>query len=370
MAVTAVAVVDAVHGEHILRCFSSPRSAWGLPEGSFAVGIGFVSRWYEREHQGTALGMFGIGNVGAAVTNFGAPFLLVAFGWERAAQVYAVALFVTVILFFLVTREDPVTARRKAMGREAESRLPADRAAEAAAGLEILSLLLLRLRRVRRPRPVAAPLLRRRLWTRPQDRRHAGCRVCAPGQHLSGARGISVGPIRRAPRDVLDVHREHFRLRHPELSVDRLRGQGSRRSDRVQHHHLAPGVRDLHRRSRLRDVARKGGRLQAHPGLLSRPRGFGRRARRDDRRARRVRPADLLRGHERPHRGLDELLHAALRPGRDRPGVDALLHPTHGTPGGRRGPGPTARTSRASLRARGGAPRSARSPGPAAPPKS
>ena len=93
----------------------------GLAGGSFAVGIAFVSRWYDRKHQGTALGMFGIGNVGAAVTNFGAPFLLVAFGWERAAQVYAVVLFVTAILFFLVTREDPVTARRKASGEEPRS---------------------------------------------------------------------------------------------------------------------------------------------------------------------------------------------------------------------------------------------------------
>ena len=48
----------------------------GLAGGSFAVGIAYISRWYPREKQGTALGIFGVGNVGAAVTNFGAPFLL------------------------------------------------------------------------------------------------------------------------------------------------------------------------------------------------------------------------------------------------------------------------------------------------------
>ena len=95
----------------------------GLAGGSFAVGIAFVSTWYDREHQGTALGMFGIGNVGAAVTNFGAPFLLVAFGWERVAQVYSVVLLVTAILFFLATKEDPVTARRKAKGEKPKSAL-------------------------------------------------------------------------------------------------------------------------------------------------------------------------------------------------------------------------------------------------------
>lgn len=95
----------------------------GLAGGSFAVGIAFVSRWYDRERQGTALGVFGIGNVGAAVTNFGAPFLLLAVGWERAAQVYAVVLLATAAVFFLTTKEDPVTARRRATGEKPRSAL-------------------------------------------------------------------------------------------------------------------------------------------------------------------------------------------------------------------------------------------------------
>ncbi|MGD1880624.1 MAG: nitrate/nitrite transporter, partial [Kiloniellaceae bacterium] len=93
----------------------------GLAGGSFAVGIAYVSRWYEKERQGTALGIFGMGNVGAAVTNFGAPFLLVALGWERTAQVYAVILLATAVLFFLTTREDPATAQRKARGEKPKS---------------------------------------------------------------------------------------------------------------------------------------------------------------------------------------------------------------------------------------------------------
>ena len=95
----------------------------GLAGGSFAVGIAFVSRWFERERQGTALGVFGIGNVGAAVTNFGAPFLLLAVGWERAAQVYAVVLLATAALFFFATRDDPTTARRRATGEKPRSAL-------------------------------------------------------------------------------------------------------------------------------------------------------------------------------------------------------------------------------------------------------
>ena len=54
----------------------------GIAGGSFAVGIAYVSRWYPTEKQGTALGIFGAGNVGAAVTKFLAPFVLVAYGWH------------------------------------------------------------------------------------------------------------------------------------------------------------------------------------------------------------------------------------------------------------------------------------------------
>lgn len=44
----------------------------GLAGGSFIVGVAYTSQWFEKERQGTALGIFGAGNVGAAVTNFGA----------------------------------------------------------------------------------------------------------------------------------------------------------------------------------------------------------------------------------------------------------------------------------------------------------
>ncbi len=47
---------------------------------SFAVGVAYVSRFYPQNKQGTALGIFGVGNVGAAVTKFVAPFVMVAFG--------------------------------------------------------------------------------------------------------------------------------------------------------------------------------------------------------------------------------------------------------------------------------------------------
>ncbi|MBT3530460.1 MAG: MFS transporter [Gammaproteobacteria bacterium] len=82
----------------------------GLAGGSFAVGIAYVSTWYPEEKQGTALGIFGVGNVGSAITSFGAPFVLVAFGWEAVAQIWAGALVVVAIIFWFVSEDDPTRA--------------------------------------------------------------------------------------------------------------------------------------------------------------------------------------------------------------------------------------------------------------------
>lgn len=93
----------------------------GLAGGSFIVGVSYVSHWFEKEKQGTALGIFGAGNVGAAVTNFAAPFLVLALGWEGTAQVYAVVLVVTAVLFYVLSKDDPAQAQRKQTGAKAVS---------------------------------------------------------------------------------------------------------------------------------------------------------------------------------------------------------------------------------------------------------
>lgn len=88
----------------------------GLAGGSFIIGVAYVSRWFENKKQGTALGVFGVGNVGAAVTNFAAPFLVVALGWEATAQVYAVVLAITAVVFYILAKPDPEHQRRQASG--------------------------------------------------------------------------------------------------------------------------------------------------------------------------------------------------------------------------------------------------------------
>lgn len=93
----------------------------GIAGGAFSVGVTYVSKFFPKEKQGTALGVFGAGNVGSAVTKFAAPFVMIAMGWEAVAQIWAVALLVIGVAVFLLTRDDPDVVARRASGRKAEA---------------------------------------------------------------------------------------------------------------------------------------------------------------------------------------------------------------------------------------------------------
>lgn len=79
----------------------------GVAGGSFSVGISYVARWFTKAKQGFAMGIFGAGNAGAAVTKFVAPSLVAAYGWQMVPKVYAVAMLVTCGLFWAFTHSDP-----------------------------------------------------------------------------------------------------------------------------------------------------------------------------------------------------------------------------------------------------------------------
>ena len=92
----------------------------GVAGGSFSVGVAYVSTWYPKSKQGTALGIFGAGNVGAAVTKFVAPTIMVAQGWKAVALIWSAALLVTAVLFLFGTKDDPNLAARRASGAKPE----------------------------------------------------------------------------------------------------------------------------------------------------------------------------------------------------------------------------------------------------------
>jgi NNP family nitrate/nitrite transporter-like MFS transporter len=87
----------------------------GVAGGSFAAGVAYVARWYPRERTGTALGIFGMGTLGAAITN-SASFLMVAIGWIAVARIWAAALALVAVGFYLFTSDDPLAAKQREQG--------------------------------------------------------------------------------------------------------------------------------------------------------------------------------------------------------------------------------------------------------------
>ncbi|HPF60229.1 MAG TPA: MFS transporter, partial [Candidatus Competibacteraceae bacterium] len=88
----------------------------GLAGGSFATGIAYTSAWFSKERQGTAMGIFGAGNAGSAITNLVAPLLVVAYGWRMVPQVYSIAMLIMAVVFWFFTYPDPKTEERKKSG--------------------------------------------------------------------------------------------------------------------------------------------------------------------------------------------------------------------------------------------------------------
>jgi NNP family nitrate/nitrite transporter-like MFS transporter len=85
----------------------------GLAGGSFSVGIAYCARWFEKNRQGFAMGIFGAGNSGAAVTKFVAPAIVVAFGWAMVPKAYAAAMLVTALAFWAFSYSDPAHMQGK-----------------------------------------------------------------------------------------------------------------------------------------------------------------------------------------------------------------------------------------------------------------
>ncbi|MDF1662864.1 MAG: MFS transporter [Planctomycetota bacterium] len=85
---------------------------FGVCGATFAVGVAFISVWYPRERMGTALGIFGAGNAGAALTSVAGPRILNALTdngadieqWRVFPKLMAGLLIVTAIAFFLLTK--------------------------------------------------------------------------------------------------------------------------------------------------------------------------------------------------------------------------------------------------------------------------
>jgi NNP family nitrate/nitrite transporter-like MFS transporter len=88
----------------------------GLAGATFPVGVGFTSKWFTSDQQGTALGVYGMGNIGQSVAVFGAPVLAIAFGsWRPVFFAFAAMAIIWAVVFYLFSRDVPSDAKPKTM---------------------------------------------------------------------------------------------------------------------------------------------------------------------------------------------------------------------------------------------------------------
>jgi MFS transporter, NNP family, nitrate/nitrite transporter len=101
--------------------FAAASFGFGLTGVSFAIGIAFTSVWYPKRWQGRALGIFGAGNAGAALTTSFAPTLLKNLtdnganidGWRTLPIIYAAVLVLMGIIFLLFTKNKKPESHEK-----------------------------------------------------------------------------------------------------------------------------------------------------------------------------------------------------------------------------------------------------------------
>lgn len=91
---------------------------WGLLLGfagmSFSVGVSFTSKWFPSDQQGTALGIYGLGNIGQSVAVFGAPTLAAATGdWRVPFWIFGIAAALFGLIFLVFARNASAKAAPK-----------------------------------------------------------------------------------------------------------------------------------------------------------------------------------------------------------------------------------------------------------------
>ena len=87
----------------------------GMAGSSFAIGVGYVSRWYSMERQGSALGVYGLGNIGQSAAVFLGPLVAARYGFANVYRGMAVICAVWAVIFFLFARNAPVAVRPKSV---------------------------------------------------------------------------------------------------------------------------------------------------------------------------------------------------------------------------------------------------------------
>ena len=88
----------------------------GVAGTTFPVGVGYTSKWFAPQKQGTALGVYGMGNIGQSIAVFFAPVLALQLGdWRTVFFIFAAVTFAWGVVYFLAAPKDRTTGPPKTL---------------------------------------------------------------------------------------------------------------------------------------------------------------------------------------------------------------------------------------------------------------
>jgi len=86
----------------------------GVSGTSFTFGIDYVSQWFPSKMQGVAMGVFGAGNAGAAITLLIAPIIIEVFGFKMIGPIFSLGMILILVLFmFIAPKKNQIKKYKK-----------------------------------------------------------------------------------------------------------------------------------------------------------------------------------------------------------------------------------------------------------------
>lgn len=128
-AVTALTILPVLYLGHVADSFAGFIAGGfflGLAGTTFAIGVPFVNSWYPPQRRGLALGIFGMGMGGTAISGFTTVQLADAVGWSFPFDLVAATLAVYAVTAYALLRDRTVRTGGSVLGRlAATARMPA-----------------------------------------------------------------------------------------------------------------------------------------------------------------------------------------------------------------------------------------------------
>ena len=73
----------------------------GVGGAVFSIGVTSIPKYYPKEKHGLVNGIYGVGNIGTAITTFGAPIIAESIGWTGTVRLFLIIIIVFSALIFI-----------------------------------------------------------------------------------------------------------------------------------------------------------------------------------------------------------------------------------------------------------------------------